>query len=223
MTDQGYIKLFRTIKEWGWYDDPSTLALWIHILVEANWKDSEWHGELIERGSFVTSLQKLVVETGLSTRQVRTCLDRLVASHEIVREATSKWTKITICKYDDYQSSPTGERQTNDTQTTNERQTNDKQTTTIEEIKKERIKESNSRFVKPTVEQIRTYCQERGYAVNADTFFDFYESKGWVVGKSPMKDWKAAIRTWVRKDGDAPARTTEKLIGPDDIFKMMND
>lgn len=57
------------------------------------------------------------------------------------------------------------------------------------------------RFVKPTVDEIRAYCLERGNGIDAERFYDFYESKGWVVGKSPMKDWKAAIRTWEQKRG----------------------
>lgn len=60
--------------------------------------------------------------------------------------------------------------------------------------------ESAKRFVKPTVEQIRAFCSEHGYAVDAERFFDYYESKGWVVGKSPMKDWRAAVRQWATRD-----------------------
>lgn len=56
----------------------------------------------------------------------------------------------------------------------------------------------NKKFIIPTVEEIRSYCKERNNNVDAETFFDFYESKGWVVGKSQMKDWKAAVRTWER-------------------------
>lgn len=51
-------------------------------------------------------------------------------------------------------------------------------------------------FIKPTIEEIAAYCRENGYQVDAERFFNYYESKGWVVGKSPMKDWKAAVRTW---------------------------
>ena len=57
-------------------------------------------------------------------------------------------------------------------------------------------------FVKPTVEEIRAYCNKRKNNVDADAFFDFYESKGWVIGKSPMKDWQAAVRTWERERSD---------------------
>ena len=52
------------------------------------------------------------------------------------------------------------------------------------------------RFKAPTVEEVRAYILEKGYSVDAESFVDYYTSKGWVVGKSPMKDWKAAVRTW---------------------------
>lgn len=51
-------------------------------------------------------------------------------------------------------------------------------------------------FKKPSVEEINAYCQERQNNINPNTFYDFYESKGWIVGKQPMKDWKACVRTW---------------------------
>lgn len=58
------------------------------------------------------------------------------------------------------------------------------------------------RFVKPTVEEIRAYCQERKNSVDPEAFFAFYESKGWKVGKAPMKDWKAAVITWEKRGGN---------------------
>lgn len=54
-------------------------------------------------------------------------------------------------------------------------------------------------MIKPTVAEIQAYCDERGNDVDAQRFFDFYESKGWLVGKTPMKDWKACVRTWERQ------------------------
>lgn len=53
-----------------------------------------------------------------------------------------------------------------------------------------------SRFVKPTVEEIRQYCTDKMLDVDPEQFFNFYESKGWMVGKSPMKNWRAAVATW---------------------------
>lgn len=57
---------------------------------------------------------------------------------------------------------------------------------------------SKNRFTKPTLEEVQAYCIERGNGVAAQHFIDYYEAKGWIVGKSPMKDWKAAVRTWER-------------------------
>ena len=54
----------------------------------------------------------------------------------------------------------------------------------------------NKRFVKPTIKDIEKYIKEKDMHFEAERFFDYYESKGWMVGKSPMKDWKAACRTW---------------------------
>ena len=56
------------------------------------------------------------------------------------------------------------------------------------------------KFQKPTIEQIRAYCKEAGKDIDAETFFDFYEAKGWVVGRSPMKDWRAAVRNWAKNE-----------------------
>ena len=56
------------------------------------------------------------------------------------------------------------------------------------------------RFTPPTVEQVRAYCEERQNQVDPQRFVDFYESKGWVVGKARMKNWKAAVRTWEKGD-----------------------
>lgn len=53
-----------------------------------------------------------------------------------------------------------------------------------------------SKFQKPSIEEIRRYCTERMLDVDAEQFFNFYESKGWKVGKSPMVSWRAAIATW---------------------------
>jgi hypothetical protein len=76
------------------------------------------------------------------------------------------------------------------------------------DIEKETPTESRKRFVPPTVEEVREYVREKGYSVDPETFVDFYASKGWVVGKSPMKDWRAAVRTWAkdRKEQTPPNR-----------------
>lgn len=89
-------------------------------------------------------------------------------------------------------------------------------------LEKKRVEESrgdnnggkSSRFVPPTVEKVKEYCLERGNNVDAQCFVDFYSSKGWYVGKSKMKDWKASVRTWERKDrSNSQSRTAEDELG----------
>ena len=76
------------------------------------------------------------------------------------------------------------------------------------------VEKSVKRFVKPTIEQIKAYCEERNNGIDAEDFYYFYESKGWKIGSSPMKDWKAAIRTWEikKKQKDAPQQKTHVVV-----------
>lgn len=60
--------------------------------------------------------------------------------------------------------------------------------------------EKPKRFTPPTLDEVEQYCLERANGIDAQTFIDFYESKGWMIGKNKMKDWKAAVRTWERKN-----------------------
>jgi hypothetical protein len=66
--------------------------------------------------------------------------------------------------------------------------------------------DNTNRFIPPTIDEVTVYCRERGKGVDADKWHNFYASKGWMVGKNKMKDWKAAVRTWeVKKAGDKPS------------------
>ena len=81
------------------------------------------------------------------------------------------------------------------------------------------------RFVKPSLSEIEEYCMSRSNGIDASKFFDFYESKGWKVGNQPMKDWRACVRTWERKEGrqasslplHQPRQGT--VLYPHDIYK----
>ena len=82
----------------------------------------------------------------------------------------------------------------------------------IDGVLKNKLLESNvtvsaakkKRFIKPTLEEIKQYCIERGNKVDAQHFFDYYESNGWRVGKNSMKNWQAAVRTWERSEYRKP-------------------
>lgn len=71
------------------------------------------------------------------------------------------------------------------------------------DIDKSISKKKSARFTPPTLDEVEQYCLERANGIDAQTFIDFYESKGWMIGKNKMKDWKAAVRTWERKNKES--------------------
>lgn len=82
------------------------------------------------------------------------------------------------------------------------------------------ISKESKRFSKPTIQEIQDYCAERKNGIDAEVFFDFYESKGWKVGTTPMKDWKACIRTWERKENKSFYKAKYKIT--DEMIDSMN-
>lgn len=190
-----YIKLSRKLLVWEWYGNINTCRLFIHMLLKANWKEGRFEGKVIPRGSFVSSLPKLAEETQLTIREIRTAISHLKSTGEVTCKAYSKFTVFTVNNYCLYQVSDTQ----NDRQATDKRHSNDILTTTIEEKKEVKKERNNNIFVPPTVLEVAEYCVERGNKVDAEAFVNFYTANGWVQGKGkPIKDWKAAVRTWER-------------------------
>lgn len=89
---------------------------------------------------------------------------------------------------------------------------------------------NNNKFIKPTIEEINEYCLERKNGIDAESFYNFYESKGWKVGNQPMKNWKACIITWEKRNNkkqeilpdwfDKDLKNEE--LGDDDKLEMDN-
>ena len=75
-----------------------------------------------------------------------------------------------------------------------------------QEIQQEKPKRKN--FVKPTVEEIAAYCKEKNYNINAQQFYNYYESNGWKIGRNAMKSWQAAVQNWNIRD-----KATNKAAG----------
>lgn len=84
-----------------------------------------------------------------------------------------------------------------------------------------------TRFSKPTVEEIHEYCFERNNGIDAQRFFDHYESNGWMVGKTKMKDWKAAVRTWeknsINKNQNQNGQQQERFVGRQSIDTIQHN
>lgn len=149
MLDNGFIKIYRSLLKWEWYDDLNTFRVFIHLLLTVNYEDKKWHGIEIKRGQRVISYEKLAKETSLTVRQVRTSIDKLKMTHEITSTATNKYTIVTIENYDKFQVQSNQNDIQVDKQSskekTNERQASDKQTTTMKESKRKIKKDKESK------------------------------------------------------------------------------
>ncbi len=165
--------------EWEWYSDVNTCRLFIHMILKANWKDGNFRGEKVPRGSFVSSIHKLSEETSLTEREVRTVISHLKMTGEVTSRSTNKFTVFSIKNYEVYQSNDmqietqeTGNRHSNDIQETSSRHSNDILTTTIEEgkkRKKERMKEGNIDCTEPEKSALVPAVIE--LALNDKTFY----------------------------------------------------
>lgn len=130
----GHIKIDRKILKWEWYSDSKMVHLFIHLLLSANHKDNKYQGVEIKRGQLIVGRLKLAATVGFTENQIRACLNRLKKTGEITIKTTNKFSIVTICKYDTYQSYKENnnqqEYQPTTTETTNKPPTNHQQPTT---------------------------------------------------------------------------------------------
>lgn len=197
--NEGWVKTYRSLTDhWVWQDKPfSKGQAWMDLLLMVNHCEKKVliDGKLIkiERGQTVTSIRKLCDRWGWSNTKVKRFLKMLEDDSMLVVKSDTKKTVINVVNYRVYQDSE-------NEKTTEKRQSNDTETSQKHTNKNEKNEKNNTikRFTPPTHEQVSSYCQERNNGIDSDEFIDFYESKGWMVGKNKMKDWKAAVRNWER-------------------------
>lgn len=132
MAGPGYIKIWRQLTSWEWYDDPNTLRVFLHLLLNASWAENRWQGITIQPGQLITGRKKLAAELKLSERKIRTSLTKLKSTSEIAIKTTSKYSIITICKWETYQPDEATKRPA---KRPAERPTSDQQATTTKEGK----------------------------------------------------------------------------------------
>lgn len=149
---RGYIKLYRKMTEWEWYKNIPVRVLFEHCLIKANIKDKKWQGIIIKKGSFITSLDNLAFETGLTKRQIRTAIEKLKSTHEMTYQPTRHYSMIAINNYDLYQGNDTPI----DTQVTHKRHTDDTQMTLTKECK-EYKNDKNISFIGEKTKKLDPY------------------------------------------------------------------
>lgn len=171
----GWIKIHRKMVDWEWYSDTNTFRLFFHLLLTANSEDKRWQGIVVKRGQVVISYDTIAKRLGLSIRQARTSLAKLISTNEITKQTTNRYTLVTICKYEDYQQNPNEVRQA---KSQAERQANDKQTTS--NLTPERQQHKKNKKKEDKEEQILTnvhICSKKSAADAALTYQGLIEEK----------------------------------------------
>jgi hypothetical protein len=199
----GWIKLHRQFKDWEWYNKSEMVHLFIHCLIKSNFKEGNFQGIEVEKGSFITSIKHLSDETNISVQTIRTCLKKLQLTKEIDVKSTNKLTKITICKYDSYQF----ESDEANKQITNNQQTTNKQLTTIEERKEKKERKENKTI--PSIDEFLAYALSLKPNVNIENVklkFNSWLVNDWMVtrqGKdTPIKNWKTTLSNTMQYLGE---------------------
>ena len=187
--DTTYIKLFRKMLTWGWYSDTNTFRVFMHILLRANHKESEYYGHKIGAGECVFGRKKWAEELGLSEQEVRTAINHLKSTHEITTKSTNKFTVVRVEKWEFWQieEGKTTKKLTNKQPTTNQ------QLTTSKEYK--------NTTTTPTIEEVRSYIAENNLSIDADYFWKYYETAEWKDAKGKqVKNWKLKALNWNRRE-----------------------
>lgn len=201
-----YIKVFHQMLEWGWYSDTNTFRVFMHILLRANYKPSEYLGQKIDAGECVFGYNAWSEELGLSVRELRTAISHLKATNEIRVRATNRFSVITVVKWEFWQIEEGMCDKQVATQTTSKRQASDKQATTSKESKNTTTKYKHS-MEHPKLEDVRAYVTEKKLIIDPDYFFDYYETAGWVDNKGKrIQNWKLKALNWNRREEERNGR-----------------
>ena len=141
MQDNTYIKLFRKLLTWEWYGDTNTTRVFLHILLNANYRPRNYKGHSVPAGACVFGRKSWAKALGLSERQVRTALNHLKSTNEVATETTNKFTIIKVVKWEFWQIYEGETTTKTTTNCANKRPTTDQQPTTPKESKNVRKKD----------------------------------------------------------------------------------
>ena len=200
MIKSGFVKLPRSLLDWRWYHNANAKAVFIHLLLKANFCEAEFENITIKRGQLVTSRKQLSSELNISEQSIRTALKNLKSTNDITIETSSKYSIITIVKYDYYQSSTN--TLTNDQPTVNQQSTNDQP-----QYKKNKKKENNNNsnnllpsseaervaklfesicvsFPKPILNEVAKAVADKGIEFDYESLFKKAEKSDFLSGRS---------------------------------------
>lgn len=240
MSDKkGWICVHRSIQDSLIWDNDEPFdkrSAWIDLLLLANHEDREImfdsHVKTIKRGQLLTSVRKLSEKWSWSEKRTLKFLRLLEEAQMISRNSDNRATLLTVLNYAKYQDLMAFEGKQQGVQRKHSGNTPDctldctpdgtpvAQTTIYNNYNNDN---NNKRriFAPPSLIDVRDYCLERENNIDPEQFIAYYESNGWKVGKSPMKDWKAAIRNWEQRQKNDPKPKTEPKPQPRTMMHQM--
>lgn len=228
----GWVKLHRSVTDSFVFQNPDRLKFWIWCLCKASHKERTQNIGLQEivlnPGQFVFGRKKASSELNMEESKVYRLIKTFEKRDKIEVKSNNKFSVVTIVNWTFYQDcEQQSEQQSNNKLTTNQQQSNTNKNVKNDKNVNNKDKESKSkRFTPPSYNDVLLYCSQRSNSVDPQTFIDFYSSKGWMVGKNKMKDWKACVRTWEKRDNTSNNKPTKKpnsFHGYDQRPKMTND
>ena len=183
----GWIRMQRGIVDHWVFSEADALKLWVYLLMSANYEDKSrmFNGRLtqVKRGQLIYGRHAVSQWLGISEAKLRRYMKQFIKDEMISQQITNKYSVITITCYEKYQD---GSQQTANKQPTKRQQTTTPKQVTI----------NNKQHIPPSVGEVEAYCESRGNGIKAEAFVDYYEARGWMIGKNKMKSWQSAVRTW---------------------------
>ena len=216
-----WIKLDRNILEWGWYKDPNTKAVFLHLLLSANVEDRVFKGETIHRGELATSIGNIAESVGITYDQARTALKHLKSTTEITTKTKPRHIVITVVNYNKYQGRPK--------QIPSKSQANPKQIPTTKEYKNKEYKNtlsltpSHKPYHIPSVEEVREYERESGLGKDPDAFYKHYEKEGWKANGKKIYSWQRLYQNWQEPEKPVAKDRPKRITDSDGIiYELVN-
>lgn len=196
--DKGYIKLFRDLREWEWYQDDSAVMLLVHLLITVNYEDKKWKGIIVPSGSVMTSWEKLASELNWSVKRVRNNMKKLEdcgeVTREYIRQGQVNGQLVSLVKWDKHQSqgntegrSRAGQGQVKGTLVGNQ----------LKKEKKEKKEKNINPFIVPLYEEFRSYALEKQPNTDVEKLklkYEAWKENNWRDGNNKLvKNWKSKL------------------------------
>ena len=214
----GSFQLARKIFESDiFYNKPDKwFKIWVFILGICNHKDNKQ----FKRGECFTTYAEISEYTKAKCTSIDHCIRWLKSAKQIATRKATRGFYINVLNYDYYQDFNNYKRIKSDTESEDKseieaKQKRNRSDTIIKNGNNDNNdKKRENKFSPPSLKDIKDYCEERKNNVDPDNFINFYESKGWLIGKNKMKDWRAAVRTWENRNKGEVKVGEEKAIIP---------